>query len=90
LRWPARHLKTLKSAGTRWSCLARRDAQRRPVRVEAKPLEEATDWLDNYRRSLESSYQRLDALLVEMKAVHQQPGRSRRPAKRAATRKRRS
>jgi DNA-binding transcriptional ArsR family regulator len=83
----SKHLKVLERAGL----VSRgRDAQRRPVRVEAKPLEEATDWLDNYRRSLESSYQRLDALLVEMKAVHQKPERARRPAKRVISRKRRS
>lgn len=62
----SKHLKVLERAGL----VSRgRDAQRRPVRVVARPLEEATEWLDSYREKLESSFQRLDALLEEMK-VH--------------------
>jgi hypothetical protein len=45
-----------------------RNAQRRPCRVRAKAVEEATDWLVRYRQSLESSFKRLDALLGELKA----------------------
>jgi len=60
----SKHLKVLERAGL----IARgRDAQRRPCRALARPLAEATDWLERYRRSLESSFQRLDALLDEMK-----------------------
>jgi DNA-binding transcriptional ArsR family regulator len=60
----SKHLKVLERAGL----VSRgRDAQRRPSRVEAKPLVEAADWLEGYRRSLESSFQRLDALLGELK-----------------------
>jgi ribosomal protein S17E len=43
-----------------------RVAQRRPCRVEAKPLAEATEWLERYRQAMESSFQRLDALLDEL------------------------
>ncbi|QNI31190.1 winged helix-turn-helix transcriptional regulator [Alloacidobacterium dinghuense] len=61
----SRHLKVLERAGL----ISRgRDAQRRPCRVEIEPLVEATDWLEGYRNTLESSFQRLDALLEEMKA----------------------
>ena len=61
----SKHLKVLERAGL----VSRgRDAQRRPVRVEAQRLTEATAWLENYRRSLESSFQRLDALLDELKS----------------------
>jgi DNA-binding transcriptional ArsR family regulator len=61
----SRHLKVLERAGL----ISRgRDAQRRPCRVETKALMEATDWLENYRNTLESAFQRLDALLEEMKA----------------------
>jgi DNA-binding transcriptional ArsR family regulator len=62
----SKHLKVLERAGL----VSRgRDAQRRPVRVEARRLAEATAWLEDYRRSLESSFQRLDALLDEMKTA---------------------
>ena len=43
-------------------------------RVEGKPLAEAGDWLEEYRRNLESSFQRLDALLEEMKTEETKPG----------------
>src|ERR1700736_4404455 len=60
----SKHLKVLERAGL----VSRgRDAQRRPRRVEARPLAEATEWLEGYRRNLESSFQRLDALLDELK-----------------------
>ena len=71
----SKHLKVLERAGL----VSRgRDAQRRPVRIEAQPLAEATDWLERYRRSLESSFQRLDTLLGEL----QTPKKKRRPTKR--------
>jgi DNA-binding transcriptional ArsR family regulator len=66
----SRHLKVLERAGL----ISRsRDAQRRPCRVEPRPLAQATSWLENYRRSLESSFLRLDALLHEMKASKSKP-----------------
>ena len=61
----SKHLKVLERAGL---VSRSRDAQRRPVRAEAKHLAEANDWLERYRRTLEANFQRLDALLVEMKA----------------------
>ena len=60
----SKHLKVLERAGL----ISRgQDAQRRPRRLEAKPLEEATEWLERYREFWEGNYQRLDALLDEMK-----------------------
>lgn len=60
----SKHLKVLERAGL----VSRgRDAQRRPCRLEARPLKEATDWLENYRSYWEESYQRLDAVLDELK-----------------------
>lgn len=60
----SKHLKVLERAGL----ISRgRDAQRRPRRLEAKPLAEASDWLEAYRQTLEGSFQRLDALLGELK-----------------------
>src|SRR6266446_1007403 len=44
-----------------------RDAQRRPRRLEARPLAEATQWLENYRHFWEGTFQRLDHLLEELK-----------------------
>ncbi|MEV4899343.1 metalloregulator ArsR/SmtB family transcription factor [Nonomuraea sp. NPDC055795] len=60
----SKHLKVLERAGL----ISRgRDAQRRPCRLEARPLKEATDWLANYRDFWQESYDRLDALLDELK-----------------------
>ena len=61
----SKHLKVLERAGL---ISHDRDAQRRPRRLEAKPLAEANQWLERYREYWESSFQRLDALLDEMKA----------------------
>jgi DNA-binding transcriptional ArsR family regulator len=61
----SKHLKVLERAGL----VSRgRDAQRRPCRLEARPLAEATEWLAEYRRFWEGSFERLDALLDELKA----------------------
>jgi len=61
----SKHLKVLERAGL---ISHDRDAQRRPRRLEAKPLGEANQWLERYREFWEGSFQRLDALLDEMKA----------------------
>jgi DNA-binding transcriptional ArsR family regulator len=60
----SKHLKVLERAG-----LIRRgrDAQRRPARIEAKPLEEANMWIERYRQLWEANYARLDALLDDLK-----------------------
>lgn len=71
----SKHLKVLERAGL---VTRGRDAQRRPVRVVPKPLEEATEWLDSYREKLEASFQRLDALLEEMKAHGKKTTRAKR------------
>lgn len=68
----SKHLKVLERAGLIWRG---RDAQRRPRRLEAKPLAEATEWLENYRRFWERSFQRLDALLDELKTGEKKRGR---------------
>jgi len=61
----SKHLKVLERAGL----ISRgREAQRRPRRLEAKRLEEADKWLERYRQLWEGNYQRLDALLDELKA----------------------
>ena len=64
----SKHLKVLERA----RLISRgRDAQRRPCRIEAQPLAEANEWLEGYRRLWEGNFQRLDALLEELKT--QQP-----------------
>src|SRR6266851_5295793 len=70
----SKHLKVLERAGL----ISRgRDAQRRPRRLEGRPLAEATGWLENYRRFWEANFERLDALLDELKAEKKR-GRSKR------------
>src|SRR5579859_5887488 len=60
----SKHLKVLERAGL----ISRgRDAQRRPCRIEARPLAEADAWLEKYRRIWEENFQRLDELLEELK-----------------------
>jgi len=67
----SKHLKVLERAGL----ISRgRDAQRRPRRLEAKPLAEATEWLEDYRRHWEGNFHRLDALLDEMKITLKEQG----------------
>jgi len=60
----SKHLRVLESAGL---IVRERAAQRRPSRLNAKPLAEACQWLAEYRRFWESSFQQLDALLGEEK-----------------------
>jgi DNA-binding transcriptional ArsR family regulator len=60
----SKHLKVLERAGL----ISRsQDAQRRPRRLEAKPLAEANEWLEKYRRIWAANFQRLDALLDQLK-----------------------
>ena len=60
----SKHLKVLERAGL----ISRgTDAQRRPRKLEAGRLGEATRWLENYRQFWEATYQRLDSLLDELK-----------------------
>ena len=68
----SKHLKVLERAGL---ITRGRDAQRRPCRIEAQPLAEVSEWLELYRQFWESSFQRLDALLDEMKTREENRGR---------------
>lgn len=70
----SKHLKVLERAGL---VSRSRDAQRRPCRLEAAPLREATDWLERYRALWEARFGRLDDLLDEMKAKEKRHGRKR-------------
>jgi DNA-binding transcriptional ArsR family regulator len=65
----SKHLKVLERAGL----VSRgRDAQRRPVRLEAAPLAEADAFLERYRRLWEARFRKLDELLEEMKTTEKQ------------------
>ena len=73
----SKHLKVLERAGL----ISRgRNAQRRPRRLEARPLAEATGWLEGYRQFWEGRFQRLDALLDELK-IGQLKTKQRKPAR---------
>jgi len=59
----SKHLKVLEHAGL----IARgRDAQWRPCRIAAGPLKDAAEWLEEYRRFWEESFDRLDEYLREV------------------------
>jgi DNA-binding transcriptional ArsR family regulator len=59
----SKHLKVLGDAGL---VSRSRDAQRRPVHLEAEVFDLATKWLERYRRQAELRYRRLDAVLATM------------------------
>ena len=61
----SKHLKVLERAGL---ITRGRQAQRRPRKLEPRPLAEATDWIERYRKIWEGNYKRLDAVLEELKA----------------------
>ena len=59
----SKHLKVLEDAGL---VSRSRDAQRRPVHLEAEVFDLLTKWIERYRRRAEERFQRLDAVLAEM------------------------
>jgi DNA-binding transcriptional ArsR family regulator len=59
----SKHLKVLEDAGV---VSKSRDAQRRPVHLEAQVFDLMTKWIERYRREAEERYQRLDAVLAEL------------------------
>jgi DNA-binding transcriptional ArsR family regulator len=61
----SKHLKMLERAGL---VTRGRDAQRRPCRIEARPLEAAYFWIERYRQMWDTNFERLDALLDELQA----------------------
>jgi DNA-binding transcriptional ArsR family regulator len=60
----SKHLKVLERAGL----IARgREAQWRPCRLRAAPLQDVAGWVEHYRRFWEESFDRLDTYLQELK-----------------------
>ncbi len=74
----SKHLKVLERAGL----IARtREAQWRPCRLEAAPLKEVADWVGEYRRFFEQSFDRLDEYLRELQKKEKHHGRKQRKNK---------
>jgi DNA-binding transcriptional ArsR family regulator len=59
----SKHLKVLEKAGLVSSA---RDAQKRPRRLVAQPLADASAWLETYRAHWEQAYSRLDKVLQQL------------------------
>ena len=60
----SKHLRVLEEAGV---VTRSRDAQRRPVHLEAEVFDLMTKWIERYRRRAEERYQRLDAVLATLR-----------------------
>ena len=59
----SKHLKVLEDAGL---VSRSREAQRRPVHLEANVFDLMTKWIERYRRQAEERFRRLDAVLASM------------------------
>ena len=64
----SKHLKVLERAGL---VSRSREAQRRPCRIQAAPLAEASSWLGTYRQFWEASFNRLDDYLQELQTTEE-------------------
>jgi DNA-binding transcriptional ArsR family regulator len=60
----SKHVKVLADAGL---VTQRRDAQRRPCHLEAEVFDLMTKWIERYRQQAEERYERLDAVLAELR-----------------------
>jgi DNA-binding transcriptional ArsR family regulator len=75
----SRHLKVLEHAGL----ISRgRDAQWRPAKLEAAPLEQASAYIDRYRRFWEESFDRLDEYITELQSKSKEKNRARKHKRR--------
>jgi DNA-binding transcriptional ArsR family regulator len=64
----SKHLKVLERAGL---VFRSRDAQWRPVRLQASPIKSVAEWAEGYRRFWDASYHRLDAYLNHLMSEEQ-------------------
>ena len=62
----SKHLKVLADAGL---ITQSKDAQRRPCHLEAEVFDLMTKWIERYRQQAEERYQRLDAVLADMRGT---------------------
>jgi DNA-binding transcriptional ArsR family regulator len=67
-----KHLKVLQRAGL---ITQGRQAQWRPCRIQAAPLKDVADWLEDYRRFWDASFERLDGYLIELQEKEQKRDR---------------
>jgi DNA-binding transcriptional ArsR family regulator len=75
----SKHLKVLENAGL----ISRsREAQTRPVKLNAKPLKEVEMWLGDFRRLWSESFDRLEPYVEEMKTKEKRNGRTNKARKR--------
>ena len=65
----SKHLRVLERAGL---VVRGRQAQWRPAKLQAAPLKEASDWVEQYRQNWEESFDRLGAYLQSMQAGQQE------------------
>src|SRR5438552_5516205 len=68
----SKHLRVLERAGL---IVRRREAQRRPCRIEAAPLKEVVDWAEHYRHIWEEWLDRLDEYLGTLNTKEKRNGR---------------
>lgn len=73
----SKHLTVLEHAGL---VTRRREAQRRPVHLEADVLDSMTQWLDRYRHQAEERYRRLAAVLADLPTAEPTPETATRPS----------
>jgi DNA-binding transcriptional ArsR family regulator len=66
----SKHVKVLEEAGL---VTRSKDAQRRPVHLDAEVFDLMTKWIERYRRQAEERYRRLDALLGRMAGGESRP-----------------
>ena len=77
----SKHLKVLERAGL----IARgRKAQWRPCRLEAGPLKKVADWVEDYRRFWEQSFDRLDDYLRQLKSKERKHGTDQRKRRKSS------
>jgi DNA-binding transcriptional ArsR family regulator len=74
----SKHLRVLERAGL---ISVGQDAQRRPRRLEGRPLAQASAWLEQYRDAWEASFERLDVLLKDMQRTSRISNRRRQRTK---------
>jgi len=70
----SKHVRVLADAGL---VSQTRDAQRRPCHLEAEVFDLMTKWIDRYRQQAQARYERLDAVLADLRG-EEHPDQSRR------------